>query len=102
MVVVVVVCVCLCVLASTQYYESIKKVHISVKFYYVTPVNCVKSTDVPVLLFCDFTYGNFFFLMFYLIFCVLAVIICKNMAISFTMFCAFFFLQFMDHGTCYL
>jgi hypothetical protein len=72
--------VCVCILASTQYYESIKKMHISVKFYYVTPVNCVKSTDVPLLLFYDFTCGNFF-LMFYLIFCVLAVIICKNMAI---------------------
>ena len=60
-----------------------------------------KSTDIPVLLFYDFTYGNFFFLMFYLIFCVLAVIICKNMAISFTIFCPFFF-YFTIHGTGYL
>ena len=44
----------MCVLASTQYCESIKKMHISVKFYYVTPVNCVKSTDVKLLLFYDF------------------------------------------------
>jgi len=71
-------------------------------FSYVTPVNCeIKSTDIQVLLFYDFTCGIFFFLIFHLIFCVLAVIICKNMAISFTIFCSTF-LQFTDHGTGYL
>jgi len=82
--------------------NQLKKCTLVLNFSYVTPVNCViKSTDIPVLVFYDFTCGNFIFLMFYLIFCVLAVIICKNMAISFTIFCPLF-LQFTDHGTGYL
>ena len=50
----------MCVLASTHYYESIQNMHISVKLYYVTSVNSVKSTDIPVLLLYDLSFGNFF------------------------------------------
>ena len=80
--------------------NQFKKCTLVLNFYYITPINCVRSTDIPVVVFFDFTCGNFFFLMFYLIFCVLVVIICKNMSITF-IFCPphplFFF--FTIHGS---
>jgi len=71
--------------------NQLKKCTLVLNFSCVTRVNCViKSTDILVLLFYEFTCGNFFFLIFYLVFCVLAVKICKNMTISFTIFCPVF------------